>query len=180
MPVSSIAQIFIRLYAVKLFISAFASFGGLLTIARGASFEPVIFLYGSIPNMMILVCAIILWLFAPLFSRWLTSGGNELLSLAGITPTHLYSAVFLGLGVYFVMDSFSNVLGWIHFFAVNHSNGAGGFHMDEEPSYYDLTERVLTLVGGIALIITCRRFGARIANIRQNEPEIATPRKPYD
>ena len=171
MPVSSIAQIFIRLYSIKLFVSAFASFGGLYSIARGVSFDPTYFLIGSIPNILIIVCAVSLWIFAPIFSKWLTSGGNELMSLPGIKPAHLYTAVFLGLGVYFVMDSFSNVIGWIHYFAINHSEGAGGFHMDDQPSYYDLTERLLTLFGGIALIMTCRRFAERIAENKKSEQD---------
>ncbi|MEP2777300.1 MAG: hypothetical protein ABJQ29_00485 [Luteolibacter sp.] len=163
MPVSSIAQIFIRLYAVKLFVAAVASFGGLLSMTNSIPFDLTNFLYGSLPNAVIIACGVFLWLVAPPFSRWLTKGGNGALSLDGLAPEHLFTAVFLGLGVYFVMDSFSNVFGWIHYFATNHADGVGGFHMDDEPSYYDLTERLLTMIGGGALIVTCRAFGRRIA-----------------
>jgi len=98
---------------------------------------------------------------APWLSRLLTKKGNGDLTINGVTREDLLTAVILGLGVYFIMDSYSNVVGWAHYFAINRSEG--GFHMDEEPSYYDLTERLLTLGGGIALVMTCRTWARRLS-----------------
>ena len=89
-----------------------------------------------------------------------TSRGTGDLTLDGVTREDLFAAVLLGLGVYFIMDSFSNVIGWVHYFAMNRSEG--GFHVSDKISYYDLTERLLTLVGRIALTLTCRTFARRM------------------
>lgn len=126
-----------------------------------ASFDLVNVSLGLLPNLFVIAVGITLWLTAPWLSRILTKGGNGNLTMGGVTREDLFTSIFLGLGVYFIMDSFSNVVGWAHYFAINRTEG--GFKMDVEPSYYDLTERVLTLIGGIALTWTCRTWGRRLA-----------------
>jgi hypothetical protein len=170
MPVSSIAQIFIRLYALKILVGALASFGGMIMIARSPIYDGWSTFLGFLPNLIVITSAVVLWLIAPWLSRLLTKKGNGDLTMNGLTREDLFTAVLLALGVYFIMDSFSNVVGWIHYFAINRS--AGGFHMDEEPSYYDLTERVLTLVAGIALAMTCRTWGCRLAPKSTGEQDV--------
>jgi hypothetical protein len=167
MPVSSIAQVFIRLYALKILVGAFASFGGILSMVNGATFSALSLFLGLLPNLLVITAGVVLWMFAPWLSRLLTKRGNGDLMLEGVTREDLFAAVLLGLGVYFIMDSFSNVLGWIHYFAMNRSEG--GFHMHDVPSYYDLTERVLTLVAGIALTWTCRTWARRLTAESQSE-----------
>lgn len=161
MPVSSIAQIFIRLYALKILVGALASFGGMLTMIDNPAYDGWNLFLGFLPNLIVITSGVVLWMIAPWLSRLLTSKGNGELTLAGLTPEDLFTAVLLALGVFFIMDSFSNVVGWVHYFAINRSEG--GFHMDDEPSYYDLTERVLTLIAGIALAMTCRTWARRLA-----------------
>ena len=161
MPVSSIAQIFIRLYALKILVGALASFGGMLTMLDNPAYGGWTTFLGFLPNLIVITSGVVLWVIAPWLSRLLTKKGNGELTLGGVTREDLLTAVLLGLGVYFIMDSFSNVVGWAHYFAVNRSEG--GFHMDEEPSYYDLAERLLTLGGGIALVMTCRTWARRLS-----------------
>jgi hypothetical protein len=169
MPVSSIAQIFLRLYSLKLLVGALASFGGLLMITRNPAYDGWSTFLGFLPNLIVITSGVVLWVIAPWLSRLLTKKGNGELTLGGVTREDLLTAVLLGLGVYFIMDSFSNVIGWAHYFAVNRSEG--GFHMDEEPSYYDLTERLLTLGGGFALIMTCRTWARRLAPKLRSEQD---------
>ena len=161
MPVSSIAQLFIRLYSLKILVGAFASFGGILSMDNRATFNPLSLFLGLLPNLLVITAGVVLWMVAPWLSRLLTKKGNGDLTLAGVTREDLFAAVLLGLGVYFIMDSLSNVIGWAHYFAINSSER--GFRMDDNISYYDLTERVLTLVGGIALTLTCRTWARRMA-----------------
>jgi hypothetical protein len=170
MPVSSIAQVFVRLYSLKILVGAIASFGGILSMVNSATFSPLSLFLSLLPNLFVITAGAVLWMVAPWLSRLLTKKGNGDLTLGGVTREDLFTAVFLGLGVYFILDSFSNVVGWIHYFAINRS--AGGFHMNDEPSYYELTERVLTLVAGIALAMTCRTWGRRLAPKSTGEQEV--------
>jgi hypothetical protein len=161
MPVSSIAQIFIRLYTLKILVGASASFVGMLTTINQPAYDGWNRLLGFLPNLIVITSGVVLWVSAPWISKRLTSKGNGELTLGGVTREDLFTAVLLALGVYFIMDSFSSVFGWFHYFAINLSEG--GFHMKDKPSYYDLTERVLTLIAGIALTMTCRTWGRRLA-----------------
>jgi hypothetical protein len=167
MPVSSIAQIFIRLYALKTLVGALASFGGMLTIVRNPPYDGWNLLLAFLPNLLVITAGVVLWMVAPWLSRLLTKKGNGDLTLGGVTREDLFAAILLGLGVYFIMDSFSNVIGWTHYFAINSSDR--GFRMDDNISYYDLTERVLTMVGGFALTLTCRTWARRLAAEPQSE-----------
>ena len=161
MPVSSIAQIFIRLYSLKILVEALASFGGMLMMGRNPAYDGWNLVLGFLPNLILITSGVVLWIIAPWPSRVLTSKGNGELTLGGLTREDLLTAVLLALGVYFIMDSFSNVVGWVHYFAINRSER--GFHMDDEPSYYDFTEHVLTLFAGIALAVTCRTWARRLS-----------------
>ena len=113
-----------------------------------------------LPNLLVMAAGAALWMLAPWLSRLLTKRSNGDLTLDGVTREDLFAAVLLGLGVYFMMDSFSNLMGWIHYFAMNHSEG--GFHMNDGTSYYDLTERLLTFFAGLALTLTCRALARRM------------------
>ena len=138
-----------------------ASFGGMLTIIQIPAYDGWNLFLGFLPNLILITSGIVLWTIAPWLSRLVTTNGNREFTSGGVTREDLFTAVLLSLGVYFIMDSFSNVLGWAHYFAVNRSER--GFHMNDVPSYYDLTERVLTLIGGIVLVVACRTCGRRLA-----------------
>ena len=170
MPPSSIAQVFARLFALKWILGAIVhSVSLILTTGRGELYSTNIWI-GLIPTSLYLVGGIALWIFAPACSRLITRGRDESFRLNGVTQEHLFSAVLLGLGVYFFMDSFSNVFGWIHYFAVNRSEGVGGFHLRDEPSYYDLSERLLTMAAGIGLVVTCKTWARRLTARSRSEP----------
>ncbi|HBJ83733.1 MAG TPA: hypothetical protein DDZ88_07680 [Verrucomicrobiales bacterium] len=80
--------------------------------------------------------------------------------------------MFVGLGMYFTLYSFANVFSWIHFFSINQSPDYG-FHRENSPSYYSLTENGMTLAAGIALIFTARRWAEKLCGVadRQTAPE---------
>ncbi len=58
MPVSSIAQIFIRLYAIKILVGAFASFGGILSMVDSPAFGFLNVLLGLIPNIFVIAAGL--------------------------------------------------------------------------------------------------------------------------
>jgi len=103
----------------------------------------------------------IAWLLAPRIARRLARNNDGSISLQGVTQFQLYSTVFVGLGMYFTLNSFANVFSWIHFFSINQSPDYG-FHRENSPSYYTLTENGMTLAAGIALTLTARRWAEKL------------------
>ena len=172
MPVSSIAQILIRLYAISIFLRGVSGLGGILTTIDYPVHSVSYLMMGLLPQFVMFVVAVLIWRIAPWLSRLMTKKSNGELNLGGVTGEDLCTAVLLGLGVYFIMYSFADVVGWIHYFAINRTEG--GFHMDDDPSYYDLTESLLTMIAGVALSMTCRTWARRLSPKKQSEQ--AAPR----
>ncbi len=115
-----------------------------------------------LPNLFVVLCGVVLWQLAPLISRLLTKGDDPEINLTGVTGEHLYTATLLGLGVYFILSSLASTFSWTHYLIV-YNRDAGGFQMDQAPSYYDLTDYLLTLLAGLALTLTCRIWARRLA-----------------
>lgn len=162
MPISRIAQVLLRLFALNWALT------GLVQLAQAA-----MQFYNSQFNspmlavpLILLLLSFLAWQFAPSISRALARGNDDAVSLQGITLSQLYATVFVGLGMYFALGSFADVFNWVHFFAIN-SSPDYGFHRENSPSYYDLTENLLTLVAGIALIFTARIWAEKLT--RQTE-----------
>lgn len=167
MPVSSIAQILIRLQAIVIFLRGVSTLGGTFTTFDNVAYSTSTRFLMISPSIVLFVVAVLVWRIAPWLSRLMTRKSDGELSLGGVTGEDLCTAVLLGLGVYFIMCSFADVLGWIHFFAVNRMEG--GFHMGDDPSYYDLTEGLLTLMAGVAIAMTCRTWARRLTPKSQNQ-----------
>lgn len=164
MPSSSIAQILLRLFALNWFLI------GLIQIAGMAfTFQKEYFTFFSLaPTVVYFVAGILVWIFSPKLSRALASRNDGDFDLRGITEQQLYAAVFLGLGLYFTLSSFAAAFSWIHFFTVNKSPDYG-FLRTNQPSYYQMTETVMTLVAGILLIVTCKTWAWKLARKQPSE-----------
>ena len=168
MPSSSIAQILLRIFALNWFLM------GLIQIASMAfTFGQEYFtIFSLAPGVVYFVGGILVWVISPKLSRVLAHRNDGKFDLSGIKEQQLYAAVFLGLGLYFTLSSFAAVFSWMHFFAVNKSPDYG-FHQESQPSYYDLSESLMTLVAGVILIFTCKTWAAKLTQIRQNEQTVA-------
>jgi len=159
MPVSSIAQVLLRIYALHQFLTGFlygASF--IIThqeMGRHSLYQALVFVvFGA-------GC----WLVAPWVSRIAAKGNDGEFQLKGVNQEQLFATGFLVIGLYFALGSFATLFNWIHFFIVNQSPDYG-FHKTEEPSYYSLTEAGLNLVMGIAIVLTSRTWAARLCRER--------------
>ena len=105
MPISSLAQILIRIFA--LFWTVF----GAIAIAAQAFAAS-----HSMGNQMALQIAVIriflgtlLWFFAPTIA-WAASRGNDQeLQFKGITETQLFSTAFVALGIYFALSALPDI-----------------------------------------------------------------------
>ncbi len=157
MPISSIAQVLLRLFALSWALT------GLVHLAQAAMQTYIHQFSGPMlaAPLVLLLLSYLAWHFAPSISRALARGNDDAVSLQGVTLSQLYATVFVGLGMYFALDSFANVFNWVHFFTIN-SSPDYGFHRENSPSYYDLTENLLTLVAGIALIFTARIWAEKL------------------
>jgi len=67
------------------------------------------FFYSLAPSLIYIVAGAVFWFMAPPLSRLLAKKNDGEFSLQGVTERHLYSTVFLALGLYFALDSFANV-----------------------------------------------------------------------
>jgi hypothetical protein len=128
--------------------------------------------FNFIPSTVYFVAGILVWIVSPKLSRALARRNDGDFDLRGIGEQQLYSAVFLGLGLYFTLSSFAATFSWIHFFAVNKSPDYG-FHQEDQPSYYDMTETAMTLVAGIVLVVTCNTWARKLSRNQPGE-QVAT------
>jgi len=165
MPASSIAQILLRLFALNWLLTGVIQIASTTALAGQVPF----LFYTLAPSLVHIAAAAVFWFVAPRISRLLARRNDGEFTLAGVTERQLYSTAFLALGLYFALNSFANVFSWIHFFAISKSPDYG-FHHEEAPSYYQLTEGLMTLVAGVVLVVTARTWAAKLARPTRSEP----------
>jgi hypothetical protein len=129
-------------------------------------------IFNFAPSIVYFVAGILVWFVAPKLSRFLAHRNDGEFNFKGVTEQQLYSAVFLGLGLYFTLTSFAAAFSWVHFFAVNKSPDYG-FHQESQPSYYDMSETIMTLAAGILLIFTCKTWARKLARKQPSEQDDA-------
>tara|TARA_B110000879_G_scaffold110605_1_gene148022 strand:+ start:213 stop:737 length:525 start_codon:yes stop_codon:yes gene_type:complete len=168
MPISSIAQILLRLFALNWFLSGFIQLATVIFLYNKESYG----IYFWAPSFIYLIAGLVFWILAPGLSRLLTKGNDGNINLGEITAYHLYSAVFVGLGLYFALSSFAKVFSWTHFFIINQSPDYG-FHREQTPSYYELTESALTLLAGLAFLLTAHIWAKKITRKQKSEQSAA-------
>lgn len=158
MPASSIAAILIRLYALNIAVQGLVQTVGNCT--QLGSYGPQ-WAFAFLPGVASLIVGVIMWILAPPFSRFLAARHDEKIQLSGISETQLYSAVFLGVGLWFALNSFADVFNWLHYFAVNRSqpdiDGEG-----QQASLYDFWHQLLTFGAGLLLVFTCRIWASKL------------------
>jgi hypothetical protein len=158
MPVSSIAVILFRLYALNLAVQ-----GLVQTVSNCAHLGG----YGSqwafafLPGVASLILGAALWFLAPPFSRFLAARHDERFHLDGVTETQLYSAVFLGVGLWFALTSFSGIFNWLHYFVVSRSD-SNADNEAGQTNIYDFWHQLLTFAAGLVLVLTCRTWASKL------------------
>ena len=161
MPISSIAQIILRIFALNWFLTGIIQGGTIVYINQNGTLSWL----SVLPSLVYFLAGIFLWFGSPWFCRLLARGNDREVSLVGVSEKSLFAAAFVSLGLYFALKSFAGAVSWVHFFAINKSPDYG-FHHEEAPSYYDLSEQVLTLIAGITLILTSHIWASKLASSR--------------
>ena len=164
MPSSSVAQILLRIFALNWFLISLVQIASMAFTFRQEYFTWI----SLVPSMLYFVAGTIVWAIAPKLSRFLADRNDGKFDLGGIKEEHLYSAVFLALGLYFTLSSFAVAFSWIHFFTVN-SSPDYGFHKENKPSYYDMSERCMTLAAGVFLTMTCNKWARKLTRKQPSE-----------
>ena len=162
MPLSTIAKLIIRLYAIKLWVGSFTVMAGFVTVPMLSNYSFGELFTTFLPNIFVVLSGVVLWQLAPMISKLLTKGDDAQIQLTGVTSEHLYTATLLGLGVYFILSSLASTFSWTHYLIV-YRRDVDGFQMNQAPSYYDLTDYLITLLAGLALTLTCRKWARRLA-----------------
>ena len=167
MTASSIAQILLRLFSLNWL---------LLGIVHSVPLVNIIFSVGGgeryafvvVQPILYTAAAVIAWVAAPKISKLVSKNNDKELNLKGVTSYQLYSTAFISLGLYFTLSSFASVFNWLHFFAIN-SSESYGFHHEAAPSYYELTESLLTVIVGITVIFTAHVWARKLVRVEERE-----------
>lgn len=167
MPVSSITCILLRLFALNWFLAGIISLASMAYVRLNPNAFGLV-----IPSIVQILAGVVLWFLAPWISRFASKGKDVTASLEGVSEEQLFAAVFVGLGTFFSLKSFASVFNWIHFFAINKSPEYG-FHKESAPSFYDLTEQGLTFAAGFFLVVSGKRWAAKLAGHRTGERDRA-------
>ena len=166
MPLSSITHILLRIFALNWFLTGSIQLISSIIVSNiGGGVYDLLF---YAPSVVYFVAGIVVWFSSPKLSRLLTKNYDGDFNLEGVTLEMLFSTAFVTIGLYFCLDSFAAVFNWIHFFTIYKSPDYG-FHQQQEPSYYDLSESILTFVSGIALVLTARLWSAKLCKPKQSE-----------
>jgi len=163
MPASSIAQILLRLFALNWFLTGVTRLLGLFSMPSGLFDVELL-----ITPLGYCSAGMVVWTVAPRFSRLLAAGHDGQFNLAGVTERQFYTAAFLVVGLFFTLDSFARVFNWVHLFLVSKAPDPM-LYQDEQPSYYHLTEDLMTFIAGVVVMLTSRLWAAKLTPSRQSE-----------
>lgn len=162
MPISSIAQILLCLFALTWVLYGLIIIIGFM-IAKGSEME---LLFSLLPSAFHLVAGIFLWIFSSRISRLVARGDDGKVDLVGIKEEHLYAAVSIGLGLFFVLESLGDVFRHIHQVMMLRSLAEEHVQDLGQVPLQNLLQSGLTLVAGIALVMTARTWSRKI--VRSN------------
>lgn len=165
MPISSIAQILLRLFALNWIVT------GLIQLISNAAMmrEPQYSWPLLITPASYLLVGGASWLLSPWLARLAARGDDRGVTLSGITARQLYTAVFVGLGLYFALSSISDAFHGVHSLIHYETSFDYPETGPREFPYEDVTIPVLTLIAGICMITTSRKWAEKLA--RQGRTE---------
>ncbi|HYF34264.1 MAG TPA: hypothetical protein VD994_03150 [Prosthecobacter sp.] len=92
----------------------------------------------------------------------IAQGCDQSTSLQSITREDLFAVTILGIGLYFVASSFGRTVNWIYYFATNHDQSFA-FLIRTFPSFYDLSEPILTFAMGLCLTLSAKVWAKKLA-----------------
>ncbi len=161
MPVSALATVLLRLLAFYWLVVSVI--GGGAALLRYINHTPgdtfTLAFAGAI--LPVLVAGNV-WHFAPALGRRIARHHDQCISLEGVTREDLYAVTILGIGLYLAISSLGQTINWVHFFATQHDQ-TFGFLIRSSPSYYDLSEPLITFAAGFGLVLSAKAWARKLA-----------------
>lgn len=116
---------------------------------------------GSLAFATVVLIALLLWQSAGFVARCITRSHDSSLDCGNLTPVHLYTAIFLVVGLYFAVDSLGPSLTWLHY-SLRQSSSGGQLSLEQKANFYSLFKYLMRLALGLALIFNGRRFAVKL------------------
>ena len=155
MNLSSVVAIVLRLFSVSWLVQGVAGL-----IAMAAALAPRSSPYSNPWNyagqVFFVAVAVATWMLAPALARFVTPRPDSTIDVGGLTRYDLYCFAFVFLGLYFILSSVANSINWLHYYVVLATNTSGA-DPQQQTSFYQLTQPLITLVaGGICMLLASR------------------------
>ena len=165
MPLRSIVQIILRMFALQwLFWSVNTFFGELITYQRSGS-SIALFLTPAV----IVLGAIIIWFGAPLIARVVTPRADSSLNVTGLSRYDLYCFAFVYLGLSTILAAIAPALTDAHQFLT-----AGASQAEREffltPAAYRLAGHVINIIAGSMVLFPAPRWAKKLLAAEQQSP----------
>lgn len=166
MLASTIAQILLRIFSISWFVTGIVHLVPTVFDVRSGRNGAV--LYSAVPLLIMCAFGVVIWVFARKISLVLTKGNDAELNLTNVSAQQLMTIAIFSVGLYFVLSSCSDTFNWVHYLFINRSLEHRFAYM-ESPSYYDLARPLLTLLAGLAFMLTSKNWATKIFRETKNE-----------
>jgi hypothetical protein len=120
--------------------------------------------------VLLLVTAILIWIFALPIARLVTRGVACDISFGSLSLSDCYSIAFIGVGVFYIASHLPQVLNWAHYFLKTAASGRRD--TGEGANGYDVAQAFIPFIVGVVLFVNGRIWAVALAR-RQLEPSAA-------
>lgn len=174
MRIETLVVVVLRLLALDFLLRCAVQLTPLLMpylISTHGAEKPVVpwFIAGAL-----IISAIALWLGAPLVARVVTHNVSSTISFGSMSLADCYSIAFIGVGLFYVVSHFPEVLNWGHYWFQAAASNAGSTWSDGL-NKYQITQAIVPFVVGAILFVNGRRWGIALAKRHFGESSPETP-----
>jgi len=167
MPLTALVTIVLRIFSLTwlvhgctLLATSLQSAGLYSSAGKGYwIFLPALLMFASAASVFFLSHPI---------ARIATPPPNPDLQIGSLTVYDLYCFAFAFLGVYFSLSSIAPTINWLHYYVVL----ARDIHppnSQREPSFYQLTQPLITLAAGTACLLLAPRLARKLTILHRDQ-----------
>lgn len=155
MPVSSIAQILLRVIALNWILSGIIQFcfSFYPYEYQGMAFPQVL------PWLLYSFLGVAVWWLAPKLAKLAAHRNDGDFTLEGVTLEQLYATALMALGAYVALTNLPSALIGLKFYAGTRSDVLG---TGPNANYYEFLRPLASAVLGIALVAAARKLAAKL------------------
>lgn len=153
MPVSSLAQILLRIFALYWMMSGILQVGSIALIGHETLPDLSFFL----PSAIHFLIGLGIWHQAPRLSRLAAGGNDGELTLRGVTERQLCASALIVLGVYFALTNVGPVLNGIYIYVLKRNHSEELLSND-----YRFLQFFVNVMAGVLLTANARKLAAKL------------------